>query len=79
MRTNIVIDNELMAQAQQLTGISTKRQVVEEALRLRSDSSRRLLINVDLAGYIDEVIAGPVEEYSRDEHPDNSVCRPKAE
>ncbi len=34
MRTNIVIDDELMLQAQQLTGIETKRQVVDEALRL---------------------------------------------
>ncbi|MFZ0545701.1 MAG: type II toxin-antitoxin system VapB family antitoxin [Candidatus Promineifilaceae bacterium] len=34
MRTNIVIDDDLMAQAQQLTGIQTKKGVVEEALRL---------------------------------------------
>jgi Arc/MetJ family transcription regulator len=34
MRTNIVIDDELMRQAQMLTGIQTKRQVVEEALQL---------------------------------------------
>ena len=34
MRTNIVIDDELMAQAQDLTGIQTKKGVVEEALRL---------------------------------------------
>jgi Arc/MetJ family transcription regulator len=34
MRTNIVIDDELMAQAQQLTGIETKRQIVDKALRL---------------------------------------------
>jgi len=34
MRTNIVIDDELVAEAQRLTGISTKRGVVEEALRL---------------------------------------------
>ena len=34
MRTNIVIDDDLMLQAQQLTGIDTKRQVVDKALRL---------------------------------------------
>ena len=34
MRTNIVIDDELMSQAQALTGIQTKKGVVEEALRL---------------------------------------------
>lgn len=34
MRTNIVIDEKLMTQAQNLTGITTKKAVVEEALRL---------------------------------------------
>jgi Arc/MetJ family transcription regulator len=34
MRTNIVIDDDLVAEAQRLTGISTKRGVVEEALQL---------------------------------------------
>ena len=34
MRTNIEIDNELMAQAMRLTGLPTKRAVVEEGLRL---------------------------------------------
>ncbi|MGH6799340.1 MAG: type II toxin-antitoxin system VapB family antitoxin [Roseiarcus sp.] len=34
MRTNIEIDDELMAQAMRLTGLSTKRAVVEEGLRL---------------------------------------------
>lgn len=34
MRTNIVIDDELVAEAQRLTGISTKRGVVEAALQL---------------------------------------------
>ncbi len=34
MRTNIVIDDELMAEALRLTGISTKREAVETGLRL---------------------------------------------
>ncbi len=34
MRTNIVIDDELMVQAQALTGLDTKKAVVDEALRL---------------------------------------------
>jgi len=34
MRTNIVINDDLMAEAMQLTGIKTKREIVEEALRL---------------------------------------------
>jgi Arc/MetJ family transcription regulator len=33
MRTNIDIDDQLMADALRLTGISTKREVVELALR----------------------------------------------
>ena len=33
MRTNIVIDDELMAAALESTGLKTKRAVVEEALR----------------------------------------------
>lgn len=34
MRTNIVIDDQLIADAQHVTGIKTKRAVVEGALRL---------------------------------------------
>jgi len=34
MRTNIEIDDELMAQALKLTGLPTKRAAVEEGLRL---------------------------------------------
>jgi Arc/MetJ family transcription regulator len=33
MRTNIVIDDRLLADAQRVTGIKTKKQVVEQALR----------------------------------------------
>lgn len=33
MRTNIVLDDELIERAQELTGIKTKRGVVHEALR----------------------------------------------
>ena len=34
MRTNIVIEDELMAEALELTGLATKREAVETALRL---------------------------------------------
>jgi Arc/MetJ family transcription regulator len=34
MRTNIVIDDKLIDRAKELTGLPTKRAVVEEALRL---------------------------------------------
>jgi len=33
MRTNIFLDDKLVEQAQKLTGIKTKREVVHEALR----------------------------------------------
>jgi Arc/MetJ family transcription regulator len=34
MRTNIEIDDQLMAQAMKLTGLTTKRAAVEEGLKL---------------------------------------------
>lgn len=34
MRTNIEIDDELMSQALEVSGLKTKRAVVEEALRV---------------------------------------------
>ncbi len=34
MRTNIVLDDQLVSEAQDLTGISTKKGIVEEGLRL---------------------------------------------
>ena len=47
MRTNIVLDGELVKRAQKLTGIKTKREVVHEALRtlilLREQSEIRNL------------------------------------
>jgi len=33
MRTNIMLDDNLIERAQKLTGIKTKREVVQEALR----------------------------------------------
>ena len=33
MRTNIVLDDKLIERAQKLSGIKTKREVVQEALR----------------------------------------------
>ena len=34
MRTNIVLDEDLINRARQLTGIKTKKQVIQEALQL---------------------------------------------
>ncbi len=33
MRTNVVLDNDLVSEAQRLTGIKTKKAILDEALR----------------------------------------------
>ena len=45
MRTNIVIDDDLMAEAMRVTGIKTKREVVDTALRtlVRLERQRSVL------------------------------------
>lgn len=50
-RTNIVLDMQLVREAQKLTGISTIRGVVHEALRALVDSRRRTNLT-DLKGKI---------------------------
>lgn len=42
MRTNIVLDDDLVAEAQRITGAKTKREVVELALRDLVDRQKRL-------------------------------------
>ena len=49
MRTNIVIDDKLVADAMKLSGVKTKREVVELALRRLVSSVRRKDI-LDLVG-----------------------------
>lgn len=45
MRTNIVLDDELVMEAMRLTGAPTKRAVVEQALRtLVAEQRRRKLV-----------------------------------
>ncbi len=51
MRTNIDLDDELVAEAQELTGINTKRGVVHEALRVLIASRKRLPLS-DLVGKV---------------------------
>ena len=41
MRTNIVIDNKLISEAQKLTGIKTKRRAVEAGLELLVKMARQ--------------------------------------
>ncbi len=52
MRTNIEIDDKLMAEALKASGLPTKRAVVEEGLRLVLRQKRRRAI-LDLFGKVD--------------------------
>jgi Arc/MetJ family transcription regulator len=51
MRTNIVLDDELVAEAARLTGITTKKDLVHEALRVLIATRRRKSL-LDLEGKI---------------------------
>ena len=58
MRTNIVIDDELMDLAKKATGLETKRAVVEAALRTlirleRQQEIRKLRGKIDWEGDLD--------------------------
>lgn len=60
MRTNIVIDDSLMAEALQLTGLSTKREAVELALRTlvelrRQEKIRQFRGRLQWEGDLDEM------------------------
>jgi Arc/MetJ family transcription regulator len=50
MRTNIDLDDELIAEAMAATGLSTKKATVEEALRLLVLDHRRQAAIADMAG-----------------------------
>ena len=51
MRTNIEIDDDLMSEAQHLTGVGTKRETVDLALRELVARHRRLGV-LDLRGRV---------------------------
>jgi Arc/MetJ family transcription regulator len=58
MRTNIVIDDKLMKDALRATGLKTKRQTVEEGLRMllrlkRQEGIRSLRGKLDWQGDLD--------------------------
>jgi Arc/MetJ family transcription regulator len=60
VRTNIVLDEELVAEAMRRTGIKTKRGVVEEALRTliqlkRQEEIRELRGQLHWEGDLDEM------------------------
>ena len=50
MRTNIDIDDDLIAEAMAATGLATKKATVEEALRRLVRRHQRLDALVDMAG-----------------------------
>ncbi|MGD9816754.1 MAG: type II toxin-antitoxin system VapB family antitoxin [Hyphomonadaceae bacterium] len=50
MRTNIDIDDALLAEAMDVSGLSTKRATVEEALRQMVETHRRREALASLAG-----------------------------
>lgn len=52
MRTNIVLDDELVEEARRLTGIRTKRELVHEALKLLVETRKRLSL-LNIAGKIE--------------------------
>jgi Arc/MetJ family transcription regulator len=63
MRTNIVLDEELINRARQLTGIKTKKQVIQEALRLliqlrEQEQVRSLRGKLHWEGDLDEMRQG---------------------
>jgi len=63
MRTNIVIDDELMAKATEVSGLKTKKDVVEQGLRLiiqrsNQQSIRELRGKLKWEGDLDEMRGG---------------------
>jgi Arc/MetJ family transcription regulator len=51
MRTNIEIDDELMAEAQKASGFATKKETVEQALRLLVKLQRQREVNEAFGKY----------------------------
>jgi Arc/MetJ family transcription regulator len=52
VRTNIVLDDDLIAEASRLSGIKTKKELVQEALRVFIASKKRKNL-LDLRGKIE--------------------------
>jgi len=63
MRTNIVIDDQLMADALNATGLNTKKEAVEEGLKLlirrnKQQTIRKLRGKLKWEGDLDEMRGG---------------------
>jgi Arc/MetJ family transcription regulator len=63
MRTNIIIEEQLMSEAMRVAGVTTKKAAVENGLRLLIDRARRLealdqLAGIGWDGDLDEIRGG---------------------
>lgn len=63
MRTNVVVDDELMASALQVSGLKTKKDAIEEGLRLlvqvkRQKEIKRFRGKLKWSGNLDEMRLG---------------------
>ena len=67
VRTNIVLDKGLVREAMELTGIKTKREVVDEALRMLVKTKGQRVIE-ELHGTVEW--EGDLAELRRDRFPD---------
>ena len=70
MRTNVVIDDELMAEALESTGLKTKRAVIEQALRTlvqmkAQEKTRALRGKLQWEGDLDELREGRYVDVDR--------------
>lgn len=67
MRTTVTIDDELLADAQEITGINDKSALIREALTrmIRHDAARRL---IRLGGSAPDFIAPPRRRFPADDN-----------
>lgn len=70
MRTNIDIDDELLTQAMEAAGTSTKKATVEEALRrlIKNHRARQAIVNLRGMGWegdLDEMRRGWTSDHSK--------------
>jgi Arc/MetJ family transcription regulator len=70
MRTNVVIDDELMAEALESTGLKTKKAVIEEALRAlvrlkRQEQVRSLRGRLQWEGDLERLREGRLPDVDR--------------
>jgi len=79
MRTNVEIDDELMRQAMRASGKSTKRAVVEEALRFvvqlkRQEGILKLFGKVQWEGDLDEMRASRFPDWDEGRDRDRGIA-----